>query len=266
MDYTLPTSKEKTSQEDVFHVRTNLLSICRIFYILIIFGAGGCLSGGIYGSGGLEDSSNEQYGWWASNRKDAAVDIGFKGYGLQLEVVRSRLKKVDSPVGKEWIHNYLMHIRNESDTKIKLFEADGSESVFTKTGSGTFISDDGDTRVLQQHSNGMLSLENETEPIIRFNGKGRLMEIEGKQYGNIISLAYGENGYLEAIRDAKGRIITFNYDPETHRLTSIRDESGRSASYTHDEFGRLTSVTNAEGITSEYTYDQFNNLAAVRFP
>lgn len=236
------------------------------FYILTIVGVGGCLSAGNISGGGLDDSSSVRYGWWVGHRgKDGAVDIGFKGNGLQIEVVRSRVK-IDSPVGVGWTHNYLMYIRNASDTKLRLFDADGSELVFTKTGLGTFISEDEDARVLQQHGDGTLSLESKTGVVVRFNWKGRLTHIQGKQYGNTISLAYGVDGYLESISDAQGHVITFYYDSETHRLTAIRDGQGRSASYKHDDIGRLISMTNAEGLTSDYTYDRYNNLSSVKFP
>ncbi len=248
-------------------MRIGLLSVCRILYLLTICSVGGCLSSGNSSNKAIEDSASTQYGWWVGKKgKDAAVDIGFTGNGLQIEVVRSRLKNINSPVGLGWIHNYLMHIRNESDATLTLFNTDGSELLFTKTSEpGIFTSRDEDGLVIQQHGDGKLILESERGPAFRFNWKGRLTEIEGKQYGYIISLVYGDNGYLESIRDAKGRMITFNYDPETFRLTSIRDKSGRTASYKHNDLGHLISVTNAEGITSKYTYSINKNLEAVTF-
>jgi YD repeat-containing protein len=268
LDYAPPTSKVRTLQEGFFRVRTSLLQVVLIFYLLTIFSVGGFLSPGNISSKGLDDSSSERYGWWVgSSGKDGAVDIGFKGSGLQIEVVRSRLKlKIDTPVGLGWTHNYLMYIQRVSDQKLKLFSADGSESVFTSTTSGTFTSQEEDARVLTDNGDGTLSLQDGTESVFRFNHKGRLTHIQGIKYGNTISLAYGADGYLGSISDAQGHVITFYYDSETHRLTAIRDGRGRSASYKHDDIGHLISVTNAKGITSAYTYDRYNNLAGVIFP
>ncbi len=247
-------------------MRTSVLIVCRIFYLLIFCSVSGCLTSENLGNTSVEDSTNTRYGWWVGKKgKDAAVDIGFTGNGLQIEVVRSYSKNINSPVGLGWIHNYLMHIRNESDTTLTLFNSDGSELLFTKTEPGIFTCEDEDGLVIQQYGDGKLVLESERGPAFRFNWKGRLMEIEGKQYAHIISLAYGSDGYLDSIRDAQGREIIFNYDPETHRVASIRDESGRFTSYNHNDLGHLISVTNAEGITSEYTYSVNNSLEAVTF-
>ena len=227
---------------------------------------GGCLPAENISSRGLDDSSSERYGWWVGGRgEDGAVDIGFKGNGLQIEVVRSPIK-IDSPVGLGWTHNYLMFIQKVSDQQLDLFSADGSESVFTLTPSGTFASQEEDARVLTDNGDGTLSLQDGTESVFRFNHKGRLTHIQGNKYGNTISLAYGADGYLGSVSDLQGHVITFYYDSETHRLTAIRDGQGRSASYKHDDTGHLISMTNAEGITSDYTYDRYNNLASVTFP
>ena len=236
------------------------------FYILTIFGVGGCLSPGNMSSKGLDDSSSNRYGWWVrGSGKDGAVDIGFKGSGLQIQVVRSRLK-IDSPVGLGWTHNYLMYIQRVSDQQLRLFSADGSESLFTSTTSGTFTSQGEDARVLTDNGDGTLSLQDGTDSVFRFNHKGRLTQILGNKYGNTISLAYGADGYLGSVSDAQGHVITFYYDSETHRLTEIDDGQGRSAFYKHDDSGHLISVTNAKGLTSAYIYNRYNNLAGVTFP
>ena len=236
------------------------------FYILTVFGVSGCQSSGNIGNGGLNDSSSAGYGWWVGDQgKDSAVDIGFEGDGLQIEVRRSRLK-IDTPVGRRWIHNYLMYIQKMSDQQLKLFNADGSESVFTATESNTFTSQGDNARVLTENDDGTLSLEDSTERVYWFNHKGRLAQIQGNKYGNTISLAYGADGYLWSVSDKQEHVITFYYDSETHRLTEIDDGQSRSAFYKHDDIGHLISITNAEGITSDYTYDRYNHLTSVTFP
>jgi YD repeat-containing protein len=239
-----------------------------IFYLLTIFSMGGCLSPGNISSKGLDNSSSERYGWWmGGSGKDGAVDIGFKGNGLQIEVVRSRLKlKIDTPVGLGWTHNYLVYLQRMSDQQLKLFSADGSESVFTLTTSGTFTSQEEDARMLTDNGDGTLSLQDGTESVFRFNHKGRLTHNQGIKYGNTISLGYGADGYLRSVSDARGHVITFYYDSQTHRLKEIDDGQGRSAFYKHDDSGHLISMTNAKGLTSAYIYNRYNNLAGVTFP
>ncbi|GJL53877.1 MAG: hypothetical protein NPIRA02_10090 [Nitrospirales bacterium] len=196
------------------------------------------------------------------------MDIGFRGEGIQIEVVRSYLShaRIDSPIGTRWTHNYLMHIRNASDNQLKLFDADGSSTLFTLATQGTFLSKEDPPRVLKQNGDGTHTLHDSTGVIYGFNHKGRLIHIQGHQYGHTLSVAYGADGYLESISDSKGHVITFYYDPETHRLRSIRDGQGRSATYKHDGIGNLISVINAEGITSAYSYDRQSHLVGVTFP
>ncbi len=196
------------------------------------------------------------------------MDIGFRGEGIHIEVVRSYLShaRIDSPIGMRWTHNYLMHIRNASDNQLQLFDANGSTTLFTLAEPGTFISKEDPPRVLKQHGDGTHTLHDDTGVIYGFNQKGRLIHIQGHQYGNTLSVAYGADGYLESISDTKGNVITFYYDPETHYLTFIRDGQGRSATYVHDDIGNLISVINAEDLTSAYSYDRQSHLVGVTFP
>jgi len=238
-------------------------------FILTVISVNGCVSGGKSQGQGLDDVTSQRYGWWVGHfGKKAAVDIGFRGEGIQIEVVRSYLShtRIASPIGMRWTHNYLMHIRNASDNQLKLFGADGSSMLFTLAEQGTFISKEENPRVIKQNGDGTHTLHDETGVIYGFNQKGRLIHIQGHQYGNTLSVAYGAEGYLESISNAEGKVITFYYDPETHRLTSIRDGQGRSARYTHDDIGNLISVINAEGITSAYSYDRQSHLVGVTFP
>lgn len=159
-----------------------------------------------------------------------------------------------------------MHLRNAPNKRIQLFRADGISVIFTQTHPGTFISEADDTLVLTQRGSGAYSLQDGTGTEYGFNRKGRLTHIHGHEYGNILSLAYGADGYLESISHSKGSVLTFYYNPETHRLTSISDGRGEVASYEHDALGNLIEMTNAEGVTSEYNYDRQSRLVGVTFP
>ncbi len=247
-------------------------SFCQFFlflYILTLVCASGCVSNGNSRGKGLDDSSLQKYGWWVGARgKSVGVDIETKGSGLQITIVRSYLShsKINSPIGMRWTHNYLMHIGNAPNKRIKLWRADGTTLMFTPTTPGTLTTDDDDALVLTQKWDGTHSLQDGEGTEFGFNRKGRLIHIHGHEYGNIISLAYGADGYLESISDSKGQVITFYYDSETHRLRSIRDGRGRVSSYKHDPLGNLIAVTNADGITSDYSYDLHSRLVGVTFP
>ncbi|WP_454061551.1 DUF6531 domain-containing protein [Candidatus Nitrospira salsa] len=238
-------------------------------FILTVVGTNSCAPSEKLQGQGSDNVTSQQYGWWVGHfGKEAAVDIGFRGEGTNIEVVRSYISnaRIDSPIGMRWTHNYLMHIRNASDNQLKLFDANGSSTLFTLAERGTFISKEETPRVIKQNGDGTHTLHDETGVIYGFNQKGRLVHIQGHQYGNALSVAYGADGYLESISDAEGKVITFYYDPETHRLTSIRDGQGRSATYKHDDIGNLISVSNAEGIISAYSYDRQSHLVGVTFP
>lgn len=213
-------------------------------------------------------SENQRAKWWhGPGRNAAVVDISFASQGIKIEVIRTYLRrnKINSPIGLGWTHNYLMHFRPLPQQRLKLFDARGSESIFFPSGPGLFTSLSGEIRRLSQDSDGTLKLPQPDGTVFQFNRKGRLISIIGKN-GNTITVAYGEEGYLQSIRDRTGNGLTFDYDPITHRLNSIVDQEGRSASYQHDHVGNLTLVNNAKGITTKYTYDhdQRNNLTLVQ--
>ena len=241
--------------------------IILIVLLLTFTGQVGCVS--TDNGTNLGDSSKQRYGWWTGSRgKRVGIDIATSGSGLQIEVVRGYLahSKIDSPVGVRWIHNYLMHLGSAPNKRLKLFRADGTTLIFTQTNPGSLISESDDTLLLTQKGNGTHGLQDRTGKIFMFNRKGRLTHIHGHEYGNILSLAYGADGYLESISHSKGSVLTFYYDPETHRLTSIGDGRGEVASYKHDALGNLLEMTNAEGVTSEYNYDRQSRLVGVTFP
>ena len=90
LDCALTTSRVRTLPEGVFVCGRPYCQLVLFFYILTILGVGGCQPAENIITRGLEDSSSERYGWWAGGRgEDGAVDIDFKGNGLQIEVLRS---------------------------------------------------------------------------------------------------------------------------------------------------------------------------------
>ena len=213
-------------------------------------------------------SNGESRRWWLGpRRQETLADIGFDEEGLTIEVIRSYLKryKVNSPLGVGWTHNYLMHFRRLSQGRLKLFDVDGTESIFVPTGSGTFTSPGEDVRRLTTDPDGTLKLREPDKVEFQFSRHGRLMNILGHD-DQRITMEYGQDGYLESIRDQKGHSLTFHYDPVTSRLISIMDEAERSVSYEHDRVGNLISVTYPNGLTTKYTYDHRNNLILVKLP
>ena len=170
--------------------------IILIVLLLTFTGQVGCVS--TDNGTNLGDSSKQRYGWWTGSRgKRVGIDIATSGSGLQIEVVRGYLahSKIDSPVGVRWIHNYLMHLGSAPNKRLKLFRADGTTLIFTQTNPGSLISESDDTLLLTQKGNGTHGLQDRTGKIFMFNRKGRLTHIHGHEYGNILSLAYGADGF-----------------------------------------------------------------------
>lgn len=213
----------------------------------------------------LNSSENQPDRWWRGPAgKSAMVDIGFDAEGLQIQVIRTYLRrnKINSPVGLGWTHNYLMHFRKVPHSRLKLFNADGSESIFSSSGPGIFTSPSEEGRRLTQDQEGTLRLQEPGGTVFHFNPKGRLTSIL-EEKGNKITVAYGADGYLQSLSDLAGNGMTFHYDSETHQLQSIVDKKGRFVSYEHDRVGNLMSVTNAKGLTTKHWYDRLNNLILV---
>ncbi len=97
-----------------------------------------------------------------------------------------------------------------------------------------------------------------------YYGGARLQWMQDRN-GNRVTLTRqsGTSGNVVRATSVNSRFIEFTYDT-SNRVSSIRDNAGRTASYTYDANDRLSRVTDPENFTTEYTYDSAHRVLTVR--
>ena len=97
----------------------------------------------------------------------------------------------------------------------------------------------------------------------KFNAKGNLIQ-ETDLKGNFIQIGYNSHNKISSIRDNNGRSLSFAYKPN-QELEKIYNGQGVQASY---EFAgeNLSKATTAWGKSYIYNYDEGHNLTQVLFP
>ncbi len=202
----------------------------------------------------------------AINKLVSRIDVSVHAVGIPVRIQRTYLldSGFDNSLGYGWTHSYLMHVVENNDGLVKVFNADGSGSFYTSNGDGTYESPKGHFRILTQNTDGAYQLREKTGKRYHFNTSGKLSSIEDSN-GNIITLNYSSDGLLETITDASSQETTFAYDTN-NRLQEITDPAGRTVSYEYDSAGDLISVTDISGFTTQYAYDTDHNLTTITDP
>lgn len=96
--------------------------------------------------------------------------------------------------------------------------------------------------------------------LTKVNGLFKLRKKHGTVY-NFDSL-----NRLESIVDRVGNQVQLSYDPETGKLTEVRDESGRTLTFTYNAQGLIETVTDPAGEITEYVHDTYGRIAQVKCP
>lgn|GEM_PF-2399834 len=95
----------------------------------------------------------------------------------------------------------------------------------------------------------------------QFNSAGKLLSTTDRN-GNTTTLAYGATGFLSAVTDAFGRVLTVNTNTNG-QVTSISDPLGTIATYTYGAGSELLSVTYADNSAFNFSYDGSFRLTSV---
>lgn len=82
-------------------------------------------------------------------------------------------------------------------------------------------------------------------------------------YGRTVIFTYSAAHKITSVKDALGRITTFQYDSTGHMLTGITDPNGHAMGYTYNSLYQLTSKTDKAGRLFHYTYNSSFAPAAV---
>ena len=104
---------------------------------------------------------------------------------------------------------------------------------------------------------------------IQFNYVGIQKSITGlhqiiDRFGNKLTLTRDENLRLSRVISSNNKWVEFGYVGTSTIVSQIRDNIGRTVSYTYDTQNRLTKVTDAEGGESFYTYDSAHRMLTLK--
>jgi YD repeat-containing protein len=105
-----------------------------------------------------------------------------------------------------------------------------------------------------------------------YDAVGRLSKVHDPRLTggtNYVQYKYNDNDQVTSIVAPTGTTL-YQYDPTTHRLTSVTDPSGNVTQYAYDATtGQLLSTTQVAGTnsaTTQLTYDRVGNLTLVIAP
>ncbi|MBQ7149024.1 MAG: hypothetical protein IJR96_09765 [Pseudobutyrivibrio sp.] len=230
------------------------------------------------------------------NYIDEETDITLGGrYPIEFKRFYNSIANELKDLGWGWTHSFEVRIYDiESDSKIRIAYADGSEGTFKKE-KDYYVEEHGEPGILQK-------LEDTNEYIItqdngtyqKFDWDGRLVafgDLDGDhttlryelledrsrrlstvftKYGNSLEFAFYEDGdcegLLKSVTDHTGRVVSYTYDSSMH-LTGITDVNGYEKGFTYTEDGKIKDVINPNGvvaITNEY--DSQHRTTKQNFP
>lgn len=131
------------------------------------------------------------------------------------------------PLGLGWDHNYNIRLTTNSTGSVIMHGSDGLQRVYTKTGTTTYQSPQGDISTLTKNAATGTYTITKRGITQNFNANGMLTSIVDR-FGNAISLAYDtptNPSDLKTITDSAGRTIRFEYDTSLspHRIMRIID-------------------------------------------
>jgi len=192
----------------------------------------------------------------------SAQDISIRGRGFNIKIVRSYnsfSSAIDGPLGYGWTFNYNMHLVENLDGTVTLFDGDGSAHTFSSIEPGRYTPPPGVHLKLTKNPDGTFILRFKDGVYWNFDVQGKPVSIVDRN-GNQLTLAYdGEK--LLTVADDSGLVLAFDYDV-ANRIVRISDPMGRQITYEYAPAGNLVKVTDAMGYSTMYFYSD-NLLEAV---
>jgi RHS repeat-associated protein len=194
----------------------------------------------------------------------------------------------DSPLGHGWAFLHDRRLYEYPDNSVVVRHGCGTRDRYVESGGGYVTPVGSMLANLSQQPDGTFTLRYLNGVVDAFDSLGRLTAVSDAQ-GNRLEYSYDVQGKLPLVGSSKesiapsqpmtvaynhrltridvrgadgaltGRHVTFEYDENTGRLTSVTADDGRTITYQHDvssglTLGNLTQVNGLEGIVSTYVY------------
>ncbi|MFG3285304.1 polymorphic toxin-type HINT domain-containing protein [Streptomyces sp. NPDC048111] len=209
-------------------------------------------------------------GMLTDSRTDLAVTDPLGGAEISRTYWQGDTHQRAFGIGRDLSYNVLLHSEKQYQ-EVDLYLPGGAKIHFTRTSPGTGFSDAVfeplDTPSAFQGSkivnnDGHWELQFRDGTVWVFPQYALLKQIRDR-HGNTLDITRlnGNKGEVTQVTTPGGGWITFTYDTQ-HRVTSARDNTGRTTGYIYDDQGRLKTVTDPAGKPMSYTYDGTSNRIA----
>ena len=165
-------------------------------------------------------------------------------------------------LGKDWNHNYEVHLEF-TDGEAVLLREDGKEERFFWE-KDRYLSLFASEGTLEKAEDGYTYRTRE-QKVYRFDREGMCLETE-TLLGSLVTFTYEEGSPFRLVKVEKdtGEFFSFSYDGEG-KLERVEDHTGRSLSYKY-QGGLLKEVTLPDGNTFRYGYTPKGKLEHVENP
>ena len=187
-------------------------------------------------------------------------------------------------LGKDWNHNYEVHLEF-TDGEAVLLREDGKEERFFWE-KDRYLSLFASEGVLEKAEEGYTYRTRE-QKVYRFDREGMCLETETllggrvtftyeteapfrlvkaeKDTGEFFAFSYGADGMLERVEDHTGRCLSYQY--QGGLLKEVRLPDGNTFRYGYTPQGKLEQVENQRGIvTVENFFDEEHRTTLQKFP
>ena len=193
----------------------------------------------------------------------------------------------DSALGYGWALGYFMRLYEYDDGSVILRRDCGVRRAFYYE-AGAYQTPEGETGSLVKNGDGSWTYWEKSGERKEFDDAGKLAAIVSPQ-GPKLLFTYDSRGKLpliglspyavdpgtprevsqefrltrideqDASEQATGRWVSFTYDENTGRLTTVTDSAARTVQYVQDGIGNLTQVFLPENETQSYSYEDLND-------
>ena len=187
-------------------------------------------------------------------------------------------------LGKDWNHNYEVHLEF-TDGEAVLLREDGKEERFFWE-KNRYLSLFASEGALEKEKNGY-TYRTRAQKTYRFDKEGKCLETESltgsritfayeeeapfrlvkvqKETGEFFAFFYDTEGMLERVEDHTGRGVAYRYQGELLKEATLPD--GNAFRYGYTSQGKLEQVENPRGIvTVENFFDEENRTTLQKFP
>ena len=187
-------------------------------------------------------------------------------------------------LGKDWNHNYEVHLEF-TDGEAVLLREDGKEERFFWE-KDRYLSLFASEGALEKEKNGY-TYRTRAQKTYRFDKEGKCLETESltgsritfayeeeapfrlvkvqKETGEFFAFFYDTEGMLERVEDHTGRGVAYRYQGELLKEATLPD--GNAFRYGYTPQGKLEQVENPRGIvTVENFFDEENRTTLQKFP